>query len=69
MLLISAIIFPTNWYLYQWASGSISEVINENSLSSFDYLDDFSLIVTDIMKIERSKKVKILRVPYSYFQY
>ena len=42
MLHISAIISPTNWYLYQWASGNISEVINENSLSAFTYLDDFS---------------------------
>ena len=44
MLHISAIISPTNWYLCQWVSGNISEVINENSLSAFNYLDDFRLI-------------------------
>ena len=30
-----------NWYLYRWVSWNISEVINENSLSTFNYLEDF----------------------------
>ena len=41
MLHISVINSPTNWYLYQWVSWNISEVINENSTSVFNYLDDF----------------------------
>ena len=42
MFHISAITFPTNWYLYRSVGWNISEVINENSLSAFNYLDDFS---------------------------
>ena len=42
MLHIPAITSPTNWYLYRWVSWNISKVINENSLSAFNYLDDFS---------------------------
>ena len=42
MLHISIITSATNWYLYRWVSWNISEVINENSTSAFNYLDDFS---------------------------
>ena len=42
MLHISAIISPTDWYLYRWVNWNISEVIIENSLSAFNYWDDFS---------------------------
>ena len=45
MLHISIITSPTNWYLYRWVSWNISEVINENSTSAFNYLDDFSCII------------------------
>ena len=31
----SVITSPTNWYLYQWVSWNISEVINENSTSAW----------------------------------
>ena len=41
MLHISVITSPTNWYLYRWVSWNISEVIDENSTSAFNYLDDF----------------------------
>ena len=34
--------FPYKLILYQWVSLNISEVINENSTSAFNYLDDFS---------------------------
>ena len=34
---------PTNWYLYRWVSWNISEAINKNSTSAFNYLDDFRL--------------------------
>ena len=44
MLHISFITSPTNWYLYWWVSWNISEVINENSTSAFNYLDDFRLL-------------------------
>ena len=39
---ISVITSPTNWYLYQLVSWNISEVINKNSTSAFNYWDDFS---------------------------
>ena len=42
VLHISVITSPTNWYLHRWVSRNISEVINENSTSAFNYLYDFS---------------------------
>ena len=42
MLHISVITSLTNWHLYRWVSWNMSEVINENSTSAFNYLDDFS---------------------------
>ena len=50
ILHISAIISPTNYYLYQWVSWNISEVINKNSLSAFNYLDDFSFHRSSILE-------------------
>ena len=44
LLHISAITSPANWHLYRWVSWNISEVINKNSLSAFNYLDDFTYI-------------------------
>ena len=41
---ISVITSPTNWYLCRWVSWNISEVINENSTSAFNYLDDFRVV-------------------------
>ena len=42
MLHISIIISPINWYLYRWVNWNISEVINEDSTSAFNYWDDFT---------------------------
>ena len=43
MLHISLITSPTNWYLCRWVGWNISEVINENSTSAFNYLNDFGV--------------------------
>ena len=40
--LVEILLFFKYWYLYWWVSWNTSEVINENSTSAFNYLDDFS---------------------------
>ena len=59
MVHISAITSPTNWYLYWWVSWNISEVINENSLSAFNYLDDFSKEHQKVSLVNQQQKCLI----------
>ena len=59
MLHISVITSPTNGYLYCWVSWNISEVINENSTSAFNYWDGFSTVVDLWYNYLQSTKTKV----------
>ena len=64
MLHISVITSPTNWHLYQWVSWNISEakIINENSISAFNYLYDDSIIWT--IRLQRHGRF-LVKINYS----